>query len=165
MRKSHHRLMKSHFRPFQFVQLPNSLRKNSITPMSIVHYLNWTVQIHAMLHPKSKEKHIRKNETCRRIFIWIWTIFRLATMKVINQLCESYGAPKMISKLFNDVHADDSVYEVIHSIGPHFSETFVYCKLFDTWVDCRKILAPFVSETGLCYSFNTISLREILTDE
>lgn len=87
-------------------------------------------------------------------------------MKVVNQLCESHGVQRdQISKLFNDVYADQGIYNTIYTIGPHFNETFVFCKLLNEWVDCKKIFAPFVSETGLCYSFNTISLREILTDQ
>lgn len=86
-------------------------------------------------------------------------------MKIVNQLCESRGIRGEISKLFNDVYVDDGVYDVIETIGPDFNETFVYCKLRDEWIDCEKIFSPFMSETGLCYSFNTLSLREILTDE
>lgn len=86
-------------------------------------------------------------------------------MKIVNQLCEINGVRKEISKLFNDVYAEEMVYHVIESIGPEFNETFVYCKLLNTWIECNKILTPFLSETGLCYSFNTVSLREILTNE
>lgn len=89
----------------------------------------------------------------------------METMKIVNQLCESHGVREEISKLFTDVYAQEMVYQVIDSIGPYFNETFVYCKLLDSWIDCDKILSPFISETGLCYSFNSISLRELFTDE
>lgn len=92
--------------------------------------------------------------------------FRLETMKIVNQLCERNEESRgRISKLFNDVYADAGIYEAISSIGPYFDETFVHCKLLDKWIDCDKILKPFISEVGLCYSFNTINLRELLTNE
>lgn len=89
----------------------------------------------------------------------------METMKIVNQLCESHGVRDGISELFNDMYADERVYEILGSIGPDFNETFVYCKLLDEWTDCDKILSPFFSETGLCYAFNTVGLREILSNE
>lgn len=89
----------------------------------------------------------------------------METMKIVNQLCGNFGIRDNISKLFNDMYADDTIYHVLGNIGPDFNETFIYCKLLNEWIDCDKILAPFMSEIGLCYSFNTLSLREILTNE
>lgn len=87
-------------------------------------------------------------------------------MKIANQLCEGHGISREgITKLFNDVYADAGMYDAIATVGPYLNETFVHCKLLDKRIDCGEILKPFMSEVGLCYSFNSIGLREVLTDE
>lgn len=90
--------------------------------------------------------------------------FRFETMKVINQLCD-FRQNSNISKLFFDVYANDSIHDTMIQFEPHMNETFVYCKLFDKWVNCSEIFFRTLSATGFCYSFNVIRLSEYLTDE
>lgn len=109
---------------------------------------------------------MQTNSNLTSTLIWKSAIFRLETMKIVNQLCEGYGQScNGISKLFKDLYADAAIYDAIINIGPYFKDTFIYCKFLDKWMDCGKIFAPFISEVGLCYSFNSIALRELLTNE
>lgn len=92
-------------------------------------------------------------------------IFRLETMKVVNQLCKREKSRKAITDLYPDLYTNSTIFEVIQRIAPDFNETFIFCKHFDKWVDCNQILFPFLTDEGFCYAFNTISLSELLADE
>lgn len=87
-------------------------------------------------------------------------------MKVVNQMCVYQGAHQTITNLFpTDSHIDNSIYETIERISPNFNETFIFCKLFDKWINCNEILFPFLTDEGFCYTFNAISLGDLLTDQ
>lgn len=86
-------------------------------------------------------------------------------MKVINQLCEFGKKQKNLTKLFPDLYAPRSVYRTIMENVPELNETFVFCKLFNKWINCSEIFFPTLTNQGYCYSFNTVRLSEYLTDE
>lgn len=85
-------------------------------------------------------------------------------MKTFYQSCE-YSKYSNLTKLFTDDYANDSLIHLMDKLEPDFSDTFVYCKLFDKWIKCSEIFFRSVSDTGLCYSFNTVRLQDYLTDE
>ena len=92
-------------------------------------------------------------------------IFRLETMKAINQLCKQERPRKTITNLYPDLYTENSIYDVIQRFAPDFNETFVFCKRFDKWIDCKKVFYPIITREGYCYTFNMMSLTELLTDE
>lgn len=79
-------------------------------------------------------------------------------------MCE-YGRNSNMSKLFSDVYANDSMYETMEDLEPDMNETFVYCNLFDEWVNCSEIFFRTLTNTGFCHTFNTVRLSEYLTDK
>lgn len=131
--------------------------------MCIVHSCSLMATIHASLHRtsitfnfhfvlKSTEIHCPIN-------------FRLKIMKAINQVCEQSAFTQNISKLFPDDTDDNSILDIIDSVAPDFSETFVLCKLFDRWKNCSEMLTPIITEKGKCYSFNSLNLLDYLKNE
>lgn len=92
------------------------------------------------------------------------TAFESKTMKLASQYCYDSVFPS-VTRNFSDEYLDDSVWSAINEIAPAFNETFVFCKLFDKWVDCNKLFVPRTTERGLCYSFNTLNVYEMFTDE
>lgn len=90
--------------------------------------------------------------------------FRRETMGLAVQMCEK-EQDQQIFKLLPNVVFNDSVYYSMVQLLPEFDETIVMCNLFGNWTKCVDIMYPTLSERGTCYSFNTISLKEYVTDE
>lgn len=91
-------------------------------------------------------------------------IFRLEMMGLAVQMCEREPDEKIL-KLLPNRNFNDSVYQTMSEILPEFNETIVLCNLFDNWTKCVDIVYPTLSEKEICYSFNTISLMEYVTNE
>lgn len=85
-------------------------------------------------------------------------------MKVIYQVCE-YGRSSSLLNLFSDDFASDSIMDTMVDIEPNVNETFVYCRLFDKLIECNDIFFRVLSDTGYCYTFNSVRLPEHLTDQ
>ena len=85
-------------------------------------------------------------------------------MKIINQLCD-YGRSTNVSKLFPEMYAPETMYETMFTLAPDKNETFAFCKLFNKRIDCNEIFFTTLSDSGYCYSFNTLRIDEYLTDE
>lgn len=83
-------------------------------------------------------------------------------MKVASKLCdESFD----ISDEFNDEFMDDSMFETIRAVAPTYSDTMVACRFFDER-NCEKLFQQStMTEEGLCYTFNAISVPEFSTNE
>lgn len=91
-------------------------------------------------------------------------IFRLKIMALALQQCEREPDEKIL-KLFPNMYLNESVYRTMRKILPKFEETIFQCKFSDKWRNCSEIMFQSLTDKGLCYSFNRISLPEYLTDE
>lgn len=89
---------------------------------------------------------------------------RSKTMKLASQYCYDSVFPS-VTQNFSDEYLDDNTWSTINDIAPEFNETFVFCKLFGKWVDCGDLFVPRTTERGLCYSFNTLNVDEMFTNE
>lgn len=86
-------------------------------------------------------------------------------MKVAGLICDETIA-KDVLEFFNDNYTESSVLSTILTMAPKFSDTMIFCKLFDEfWSNCNKLLYPTITEEGLCYKFNSINMKEMLTDQ
>ena len=83
----------------------------------------------------------------------------------MNQLCEFPCGRKDMSELFTDVYTNNTMYGTMLNVQPEISETFVFCKLFDKWINCNELFFPVLSDAGFCFSFNTVRLSEHVTNE
>lgn len=83
-------------------------------------------------------------------------------MKVACQICEETMASS-IAQMFSDEYADDSILSIIKGMAPE--KVFSFCKLFGTFTDCEKIFFPIFTEAGLCYTFNTLNMQEMATNQ
>ncbi|XP_055321187.1 pickpocket protein 28-like isoform X2 [Sitodiplosis mosellana] len=88
----------------------------------------------------------------------------LQLMKIINQICEE-SRQERVFKFFTDEYSDPNILSTISRMAPKFEDTVVRCRLFDEWKSCDKFLYPTITEEGLCYSFNALSMEEIFTNE
>lgn len=85
-------------------------------------------------------------------------------MTVASKLCEEDIVSEIIQYL-PDEYLDDQALATIVDIAPEFKETFVGCYLFGVEEECDKLFYPIITERGLCYVFNALNLREIVTDQ
>lgn len=85
-------------------------------------------------------------------------------MRVAAQTCDEWLGSEMRHH-FNDTFADNSILSTISKISPTFDDTLVYCKLFNWFFDCSEIVFPIYTSEGLCFTFNSMNINDILTDE
>lgn len=90
---------------------------------------------------------------------------RLNIMKVVSQICDEFFIANDVFDHFPDNYSDPAILTIFKNIMPKFEDTMVFCKLFDKWTDCKKFLYPMVTEDGLCYTFNALSIHEVVTNE
>lgn len=89
-------------------------------------------------------------------------------MKLAYQLCSPFVYSKSfgsrIATNFSDDYLNDDIWNTINDYAPAFNETFMFCKLFNKWIDCGKLFVPQITQRGLCYTFNTLNFHELFTN-
>lgn len=85
-------------------------------------------------------------------------------MKMAVQYCEESLVDDIITML-PDAHVDNGIWQTIKEIALDQNETFVFCRIFDRKDDCEKLFRPVVTEAGLCYTFNSLNMNEMITNE
>lgn len=85
-------------------------------------------------------------------------------MKVACQFCEETFASSIVA-MFSDEYADDSILTIATGMAPEQSKIFPFCGLFGKAIDCENIFFPIITEAGLCYTFNSLNIREMATNQ
>lgn len=85
-------------------------------------------------------------------------------MQVATQTCDEWFGSEM-RKHFDDNFTDNSILSTIAQMAPTFDDTMVFCKLFNQHSDCSGIVFPIYTVEGLCFTFNSMNINDILTDE
>lgn len=87
-------------------------------------------------------------------------------MKAAYQICDEWIGSEVESfSSMNDEFTDNSILSTIAQMAPTFADTMIFCKIFNMWSNCENFLSPIFTEEGLCYTFNSMTLNDILTNE
>lgn len=87
-------------------------------------------------------------------------------MKVAYQICDFEIGSKVKSfAAMSDEFTDNQILFRMSKMAPNFADTMFLCKIFNTWSNCKNFLSPVYTESGLCYTFNSMNLNDILTNE
>lgn len=65
---------------------------------------------------------------------------------------------------FNHTVGADLI-EILATIMPQFNETFKTCKWRNVADDCDKLFYKYLTDDGICYSFNSLSAAEVYNEE
>lgn len=91
-----------------------------------------------------------------------YLLSRKGIMGAVTQVCDhhlhdvEFGSEKR-----KGIEIIDSLSDV----GPQFDETYLDCKWRNSPIKCNEIFHKFVTEDGVCYSFNSLSPAEIFRAE
>lgn len=85
-------------------------------------------------------------------------------MKVVAELCDEKMSRDIVS-LFVDNYTEYKSSSVIRDVAPDFKNTLVHCGIFGKRQNCNHHFFPFLTEEGVCYTFNMINIDELVTDE
>lgn len=90
--------------------------------------------------------------------------FRLQFMRAAIQTCSDMFGVEMRNH-FNDNFTDNSILSTIAQMAPTLFDTAAMCQLFQQISNCQEILFPIYTEEGLCFTFNSLNINNILTNE
>lgn len=89
---------------------------------------------------------------------------RLKYVKIASEICDGYFAGDLREE-FTDTYSDSSILKIIQDLAPSFNDTMYQCKFLDEKKSCENLFFPIITEEGLCYTFNAMSMNEMATDK
>lgn len=88
---------------------------------------------------------------------------RLANFYVVSQVCDLHIIEQ--SKPDADFVRGVDIITRLSQIMPAFRETFLRCKWRNSLQNCANLFSKFITDDGMCYSFNSLSVEEIYRQE
>lgn len=87
---------------------------------------------------------------------------RKSTYGAVSQVCD---APLHDIDFGNKTRKGIEIIDALSEVIPLFDETYLDCKWRNAPIKCNEIFHKFVTEDGVCYSFNSLSPAEIFRAE
>uniref|UniRef100_A0A1A9WD09 Pickpocket protein 28 n=1 Tax=Glossina brevipalpis TaxID=37001 RepID=A0A1A9WD09_9MUSC len=87
----------------------------------------------------------------------------LAYFYVVSQVCDLHIIQQ--SKPDADFVQGIEIIGRLSEIMPAFNETFLRCKWRNSLQNCANLFHKFITDDGICYSFNSLSVEEIYRQE
>lgn len=84
-------------------------------------------------------------------------------MKVASQICDEFTARDIFNS-FNDNYSDSTIRATVSNLAPRFNDTMEFCQFSDI-LRCSELFYPIITEEGLCYTFNSFNVNDMITDE
>uniref|UniRef100_A0A1B0A6D3 Pickpocket protein 28 n=1 Tax=Glossina pallidipes TaxID=7398 RepID=A0A1B0A6D3_GLOPL len=87
----------------------------------------------------------------------------LRNFYVVSQVCDLHIIEQ--SKPDADFVRGVDIITRLSQIMPAFRETFLRCKWRNSLQNCANLFSKFITDDGMCYSFNSLSVEEIYRQE
>lgn len=89
--------------------------------------------------------------------------FRVIRMEALAQVCDAHLLTDF--KFGHKTASDSEIVSALGAVTPLFNETYLNCKWRNFPENCVHIFKKFITEEGVCYSFNSLSPAEIYRPE
>uniref|UniRef100_A0A034WQE2 Sodium channel protein Nach n=1 Tax=Bactrocera dorsalis TaxID=27457 RepID=A0A034WQE2_BACDO len=84
-------------------------------------------------------------------------------MEALAQVCDAHLLTDF--KFGHQLASGSEIVSSLSAITPVFNETYLNCKWRNSPEKCQQIFKKFITEEGVCYSFNSLSPMEIFRPE
>lgn len=84
-------------------------------------------------------------------------------MEALAQVCDAHLLTDF--KFGHLLASGSEIVSSLSAITPVFNETYLNCKWRNSPEKCQQIFKKFITEEGVCYSFNSLSPMEIFRPE
>ncbi|XP_067647186.1 pickpocket protein 28 [Eurosta solidaginis] len=84
-------------------------------------------------------------------------------MEAMAQVCDPHLMES--SKFGQEIISAAAIMNALGAITPQFNDTYLNCRWRNSLEKCQKMFQKFITEEGVCYSFNSLSAAEIFRPE
>ncbi|XP_036336958.1 pickpocket protein 28 [Rhagoletis pomonella] len=84
-------------------------------------------------------------------------------MEAMAQVCDVHLFADL--KFGHKATSAAKVVDALAAVTPQFNESYLHCKWRNLPENCQQMFQKFITEEGVCYSFNSLSAKEIYRPE
>lgn len=82
-------------------------------------------------------------------------------MRALAHIC-----PQLSEEIrYEDTFTNESIYSLIQEITPNFDDLIVHCVSDAFPGKCSDVVAPVLTDEGICFTFNGLNSHDIYTDQ